>query len=307
MFRLPRARVNQVPTRRFPPQVHPLQLHPRATRIYCREEGTRQVWDLGNGNLYKFRPHKQGVYESDIHDLIQSTTTIPIPTIYYEWVTTEGSDRDGPGGGRVHHMIMEEIPGEALDEVWPRVNVPMKARLIRQFENYVSELRRVTNPSVCSCTGGPLANVQGILFGRGYDSRGPISDEESLWLAMTHNIRRSPSLEMQQALITLRPMMPNCFPAVLTHLDLHPGNILVRNGNIVAIIDWEHAGFYPCWMEYVMFRHMCSDPRLELENAALPCMPAYPAARVFMRILAALRSSNMRMVEWAMEELINCA
>jgi hypothetical protein len=33
------------------------------------------------------------------------------------------------------------------------------------------------------------------------------------------------------------------------HADLNLSNIIVNNGRIEAIIDWEHAGFYPSWAE----------------------------------------------------------
>src|SRR3954452_13593451 len=37
---------------------------------------------------------------------------------------------------------------------------------------------------------------------------------------------------------------------VMTHGDLHPRNIIVRDCRIVAILDWECAGFYPEYWEY---------------------------------------------------------
>ncbi|KAL9635240.1 MAG: hypothetical protein Q9204_002692 [Flavoplaca sp. TL-2023a] len=38
---------------------------------------------------------------------------------------------------------------------------------------------------------------------------------------------------------------------VFTHNDLAPRNILVRDGNVVAILDWVSSGFYPSYWEYV--------------------------------------------------------
>lgn len=38
---------------------------------------------------------------------------------------------------------------------------------------------------------------------------------------------------------------------VFTHGDLHPFNILVRHGKIVAIIDWEFSGWYHSYWEYM--------------------------------------------------------
>lgn len=40
-------------------------------------------------------------------------------------------------------------------------------------------------------------------------------------------------------------------PLVLTHLDIHPDNVILDNDNRVWLIDWELAGFYPQWFEYV--------------------------------------------------------
>jgi aminoglycoside phosphotransferase len=40
------------------------------------------------------------------------------------------------------------------------------------------------------------------------------------------------------------------WPLVFTHGDLSSLNILVRGGDIVGIVDWETAGWYPSYWEY---------------------------------------------------------
>ena len=37
---------------------------------------------------------------------------------------------------------------------------------------------------------------------------------------------------------------------VFTHGDVSLSNILVREGKVVGIVDWEMAGWYPCYWEY---------------------------------------------------------
>ena len=37
---------------------------------------------------------------------------------------------------------------------------------------------------------------------------------------------------------------------VFTHGDLNPFNILERGDQVVGIIDWEFAGWHPCYWEY---------------------------------------------------------
>ncbi|OAK95130.1 hypothetical protein IQ06DRAFT_64414 [Phaeosphaeriaceae sp. SRC1lsM3a] len=38
---------------------------------------------------------------------------------------------------------------------------------------------------------------------------------------------------------------------VLTHGDISPRSIIVRDGKVVAILDWEMAGYYPEYWESV--------------------------------------------------------
>lgn len=37
---------------------------------------------------------------------------------------------------------------------------------------------------------------------------------------------------------------------VFTHGDLRPANIIVKNGRLAAIIDWEMGGWYPSYWEF---------------------------------------------------------
>ncbi|OAA62213.1 Protein kinase-like domain protein [Cordyceps fumosorosea ARSEF 2679] len=43
---------------------------------------------------------------------------------------------------------------------------------------------------------------------------------------------------------------------VFSHGDLAPRNIMVHDNHIVALIDWEAAGWYPEYWEYVKFMHI---------------------------------------------------
>jgi Ser/Thr protein kinase RdoA (MazF antagonist) len=49
-----------------------------------------------------------------------------------------------------------------------------------------------------------------------------------------------------------RDLLPDNGPTVFTHGDLRPANIIVTAANpvkIVAIVDWEQAGWYPDYWE----------------------------------------------------------
>ena len=45
--------------------------------------------------------------------------------------------------------------------------------------------------------------------------------------------------------------MPPAKPYTFTHGDLATVNVIVDNGRLAGIIDWEAAGFFPVWWEFV--------------------------------------------------------
>ena len=51
--------------------------------------------------------------------------------------------------------------------------------------------------------------------------------------------------------IRLRRHMPPATPYTFTHGDLTNANIMVENGFLTGIVDWETAGYFPVWWEYV--------------------------------------------------------
>jgi aminoglycoside phosphotransferase (APT) family kinase protein len=54
----------------------------------------------------------------------------------------------------------------------------------------------------------------------------------------------------------LKEKFPDGAPYVLTHADLHLGNMMVHDGKIEAIIDWETAGYYPRWVQrWTTYQH----------------------------------------------------
>ena len=46
---------------------------------------------------------------------------------------------------------------------------------------------------------------------------------------------------------------------VFTHGDLDPRNILVEEGHVTGIVDWEQSGWYPGYWEYVKAMWGCVD------------------------------------------------
>lgn len=65
---------------------------------------------------------------------------------------------------------------------------------------------------------------------------GPFHSDQELWDALYKaQLHRLPS----QVVENLKQRMPPWEPYVLTHCDLNLGNIMVRDGEVVGILDWE--------------------------------------------------------------------
>jgi aminoglycoside phosphotransferase len=61
---------------------------------------------------------------------------------------------------------------------------------------------------------------------------------------------------------------------VFTHGDFRPNNIMVKDGRVTAIIDWEMAGWYPDYWEFakaVHLEHFADDWGSHLLGILTPC------------------------------------
>ena len=57
-----------------------------------------------------------------------------------------------------------------------------------------------------------------------------------------------------------------------THTDLASRNVIVRGGDVAAIIDWAYAGWYPEYWEFTKAHYVVLEQEWEDNvRAALPC------------------------------------
>ncbi|KAJ4497911.1 hypothetical protein C8R41DRAFT_713453, partial [Lentinula lateritia] len=142
------------------------------------------------------------------------------------------------------YLFMTRIHGHDLHQQWLTLSHSQKSKVISQLRSYMINMRSVKPPGkikIGSFSGGPVDCCRLLEF----DEVGPFVDEDHL-----NRHLRGP-LEG-----------PSISPAVLssqqiqhelcaTHNDLFPRNIMVDDQlNIVAIVDWKSAGWFPVYWEY---------------------------------------------------------
>ncbi|KAH0370310.1 kinase subdomain-containing protein, partial [Aureobasidium melanogenum] len=178
---------------------------------------------------------------------IAEKTSIPVPKVHCSFVHK----------GRTY-ILMERIQGEEIPRAWARLGDHGRTEIFAQLKQMIDEMRSLTPPSstrVQSCTGGDLWDSR---YNHCHSRFGPFAtiQEFHLWLRQGCRVAEHKNNERMrggegQEIARLEAMHDGPWPPpVFTHGDLNPGNILVRDQDVVAIIDWEFAGWYPHYWEY---------------------------------------------------------
>ncbi|KAK7431651.1 hypothetical protein QQZ08_001870 [Neonectria magnoliae] len=156
-------------------------------------------------------------------------TTIPVPEVI-------SSDWDC--------ITMEYIEGQTLKEAWPSLTPDQRSDILAQLRGYMAQMRAlggiclgrldgqgVVVPSMMTRSGGPF---------------GSLVDFHN-WLVRPPKRTEAHTMYWHQ----ITTQLGADYPIVFTHGDIAARNVMVRDGRIVALLDWEWAGWYPEYWDYV--------------------------------------------------------
>ncbi|KAE8352789.1 kinase-like protein [Aspergillus coremiiformis] len=176
--------------------------------------------------------------EAEALRFIRSKTSLPVPEVYSAYVD-ESIDRGV--------IVMEYIEGDVLRDVIEEMDDKRRERIALELQKFMSELRSFEGNFIGSIDGSACEDP---VFCAEQGGFGPYRTEkefnDGLIRAMTMNQNNSWSVHVAK----LIQAMPS-HKIVLTHADFSPRNIIVRGDQVVGIVDWEMAGFYPEYWEYI--------------------------------------------------------
>lgn len=160
---------------------------------------------------------------------IKTHTTIPVPEVI-------SSDWD--------RITMKYIEGQTLQQAWPVLTPDQRSNILAQLSDYIAQMRAlrgiylgrldgqgVVVPSIITRSGGPFSTLT----------------EFHDWLVKPPKRLQSQSMYWHQ----ITTQLGADYPIVFTHGDIASRNIIISEGRIVALLDWEYAGWYPEYWEYV--------------------------------------------------------
>ncbi|KAF2649608.1 hypothetical protein K491DRAFT_708023 [Lophiostoma macrostomum CBS 122681] len=154
--------------------------------------------------------------------------------------------------------LMSRAKGTQLAAIWDRLSAKAKKNYAQQLTSALRELRQFTSPVPQRVDGGPLFDRligQCIPLAARCKTYGKTTEEwfagmaEELRYGLAKRYGTEDTNIIDSKLQDLKSNFPDGAPYVLTHGDLNANNIMVHDGKIVAIIDWEHAGYCPWWVE----------------------------------------------------------
>ncbi|KAG6840869.1 hypothetical protein C0991_003589 [Blastosporella zonata] len=192
---------------------------------------------------------KEGLDASDmaevhVANLVLSKTSIPIPRVRRVIEVDEDFIL----------IATDYIPGQTLAKLWPSLPLWRKFAIAFTLRRYVRQLRRLqagpgTPPGLLSTKCAKL--TRSPVWQKGWGIQGPFDSYKKLSTFMNKGYRlstNSPDIPLDSPIRGEK--FDDSQPLVLTHQDLHLGNIILGTDGRLWVIDWEIAGYYPEWFEY---------------------------------------------------------
>ncbi|KAI0677722.1 kinase-like protein [Trametes maxima] len=218
-----------------------------------------RIVELPFGLVLKISP-SEGASEGDIIRFVQRHTTIPTPQVI---ASTEGRG--------TRYLIMKRTPGTMLERTWGTLSANDRSNVVAQLRSFLSQLRALPTPhgrAICGLHGASLRDGRFASS----DTVGPFPDEDAFNARL---VQTSARFVPESALAGVRPRMRVDHAVVFTHGGVAPCNIIVDGDNkVVALLDWETAGWYPEHWEWVKAMWCPPEPRSagEMWREAVPHM-----------------------------------
>ena len=183
--------------------------------------------------------------------------------------------------------MTERIQGQTLEQAWPSLSEAQKISIADQVAQVRKQLRsNFTSTTIQTIDQGPC--YPGLLF---LDMKpyGPFHSDQELWDALAVAYNNLP----QDTFNNVKKRFPKSEPFVLTHCDLNLDNIMIRDGEMVGILDWEYAAYLPVWYEYISTSFAFTAMDVEWKNMLRERLgvhgDAYDNARALWKNLISLK------------------
>ncbi|KAI1445007.1 kinase-like domain-containing protein [Annulohypoxylon stygium] len=186
--------------------------------------------------------------------------SVPVPEVY-GWCDDENQT----------FIYMELVEGRTLEDAWDQLSEDERVSICSELQGIVSAWRQLPqklfseSPYIGHVGRRPL--LDWIWVNSCAPTAGPFEGvcQFHNWFTTSFKRRRNHSDQLQEP-HPYRSHLPDDVPIVFTHADLHPSNIIISHQpsnaaqvQVVSVVDWQQAGWYPAYWEYCKSRWSWSN------------------------------------------------
>ena len=179
-------------------------------------------------------------------ELARQNTTIPIPKVLLAFCI-DGS----------LYIVFEAIRGVPLHHVWPRSNKEEREAMTLTVASYVRQLRQIEPLDSRPGHVDPKFPWHGTFFS--LDQIYPFESHEELVNWLNRCAATTKRLMPEYKLPTFTTQN---YRLTFTHGDISVHNFVVDGNNLLWMIDWDTAGWFPEYMEYACIKWEVVNPVL---------------------------------------------
>ena len=239
----------------YPPQILYARIITRTERNFIRLRiwlARRIYQSLASASVSRFGPHSvlkwtdmTRASEAANIEYIARHTTIPVPRVQDVFIIDKRT-----------YIVMEYIEGcELTKTTMTLLPAEQLKDIFEELKRYVAQMRALNPPHPGRVE---AADGRGVFDPRlRGTNRGLTSSCDSIQTFHTrlgHDLALSSDTYYREACKKAWPQLQAIrnrqYCTKFTHANIAPTNILVNNGRIAAIVDWETAGWYPEYWEY---------------------------------------------------------
>ncbi|KAJ4364957.1 hypothetical protein N0V83_008573 [Neocucurbitaria cava] len=176
--------------------------------------------------------------EASTMQFVAKHTSVPVPRVYCAFAKHNRA-----------YIVMERIHGEPVGAGWFKRSEGSRTKILNQLKNMIEEMRRITPPEgigVAHVDGGPLYDFR--LPGTS-NHFGPFRTIQDFHRHLRGGLEAHPDHKPEISELIFKQDNVRSRP-VFTHGDLSSLNVLASGDEVVGIVDWETAGWYPSYWEY---------------------------------------------------------
>ncbi|KAH6693973.1 kinase-like domain-containing protein [Plectosphaerella plurivora] len=181
---------------------------------------------------------------------VAESTSIPVPKVFAIYQSLDGKKRTAT------YIVMEYIPGNTLQELWPELAGSRKAATAATLRAYFDELRQLKGPGHIGSNQGnpPRGDFFSVCDSSSDIVTKPFQTEDEMVECLVNIYEQETRGRLVAKVRYYRQVLADAIrcggPFVLTHSDLQKKNIMLQPDGKVVIIDWEYACWYPAYWEY---------------------------------------------------------